>query len=76
MSIGADLKKIFLEPLEKPRPASTLKKCSACGADISSLANKCPKCGHPSTASQIQAFGCVLFVIGLAILLFFFLVLR
>jgi len=75
VSIGADLRKIFLEPLGKSLPISRMKKCKACGAEISTLADACPKCGQPSAAKQAQAVGCLLVIIGLASILFFLFVL-
>lgn len=74
MSFGQSLYKIFVTDPKAASAAATpsaMKKCSACGAEISALADACPRCGHPSQAKQLQSIGCVLFVIGLAIVLLF-----
>lgn len=74
MGLGADFKKALFEPVkfEAPEyPAPKMTRCKACGAEISALADACPKCGHPSAAKQIQGVGAILIVVGLLTIAYF-----
>jgi RNA polymerase subunit RPABC4/transcription elongation factor Spt4 len=46
-----------------------LKKCKECGAEISSSATACPKCGAPSTGKTLQDIGCSLILIPIFIII-------
>jgi predicted amidophosphoribosyltransferase len=45
-----------------------LIKCKQCGAEISRSATICPKCGGKSPAKALQEFGCLLFGVGIFII--------
>lgn len=75
MGFFSNLKKNLTTPLGVPfefgTPKPEMTRCKACGAEISALADACPKCGHPSAAKQIQGVGAILLVIGLAIIFYY-----
>jgi ABC-type ATPase with predicted acetyltransferase domain len=50
-----------------------LKKCHECGAEISTAAKACPKCGAPAPLEAIgkglMGLGCLLILVPIAIVL-------
>lgn len=57
-------------PSRKMPAQAALKKCPACGGDVSSEATACPHCGHPQTTSRrIRRKGYFVEAAGLIVLL-------